>query len=267
MRARAILLLSVSLAACARRVPPPDLSLDPDALLAQVREAAARVASVRGEVRVRAKGRGGGAVAAIVAAERPDRLHLEALDFFGNPVAVLVTGGGRLAIYDARDRTYYRGAATAENVGRLVPLALPPDELVAILCGAPPLEGEAVRAEPGRGHVTLELRDGARTTTLRVRAGAVIARAQVRTPGGGYDVAYGDPGSVEGTFLPGDVTLSSAPPSVRVELGWVDFEANARLEAALFRLEPPAGARVVDLGSAVPPPPPVFPESAEPPAS
>jgi hypothetical protein len=261
VRARSILLLALSLASCARRAPPPDLSLDPDALLAQVREAAGRVTSVRGQARVRVEGAAGGAVAAFVAAQRPDRLHLEALDFFGNPAAVLATGDGRLAIYDARDRRFYRGGATAENVGRLVPLALPPEDLVAVLCGAPPLGGEAMRAEPGPGYVTLELRDGARTTTLRVRAGAAVARASVRAPGGAYEVTYGLPGSVEGTMLPGDITVSSDRPKVRVQLGWVDFEANAPLEAALFRLEPPAGARVVELGApGAPLPASVFPE-------
>jgi hypothetical protein len=259
--------LAAALAACAPRVPPPDLALEPEALLAQVVATAAAIQSVRGEVRVRASGQERVAVPAFVAAGRPGSLHLEALDFFGNPVAVLVVADGRLSIYDARDRALYRGAATAENVARLVPLPIAPDELVAVLCGAPLLAGEPVRAEAGRGYVTLELRDGARTTTLRVVTGAVVERATVRLRGGGgYEVAYGKPFAASGADQPGDVTLSSAEPPVRVEVAWVDHEPNAALEAALFRMEPPAGARVVDLDAPGPVPvlPPVFPAEAAP---
>jgi hypothetical protein len=262
--------VAAALAACAPRVPPPDLALEPEELLAQVEAAAAASQAVRGEVRVRAKGHGHVSVPAFVAAQRPASLHLEALDFFGNPVAVLVVEGGRLSIYDARDRTLYRGRATPENVGRLVPLALGPEELVGALLGAPPLVGEPVRAEPGRGYVTLELRDHrGRVTTLRVVEGAVVERATVRLRGGGgYDVQYGRPFAAAGTDLPGDVTLSSSEPATRVDLGWVDHEANPALEPELFRLEPPAGARVVDLDAAgeVALPPPVFPAEQPAPA-
>jgi hypothetical protein len=246
--------------ACPPRVPPPDLALEPEPLLEQVRATAATIQSARGEVRVRVKGREGVAVPAFVAAQKPAWLHLEALDFFGNPIAVLVVADGRLSIYDARDRTFYRGAATPENVGRLVPIAIAPEELVAALCGAPLLEGEAVGAEPGRGYITLEVRDGRRSTTLRVVAGAAVERAAVRAPSGRYDVLWALPHAVSGAAPPGDVTLTSKDPAVRVEVGWVDYEANAALDASLFRMEPPAGARIVELDvPAATLPPPVFP--------
>jgi hypothetical protein len=258
---------AAALAACTPRVPPPDLALEPEALLAQVEATAAAIQSVRGEVRVRTKGQEHVSVPAFVAAGKPSSLHLEALDFFGNPVAVLVVHEGRLSIYDARDRTFYRGRATPENVARLVPLPIAPEELVAALCGAPLLAGEPVRADPGRGHVTLELRDGRRTTTLRVVEGAAVERAEVRVRGaGGYRVVYGRPYAATGADEPGDLTLTSAEPPVQVELGWVDHEANAALAPELFRMEPPAAARVVDLdaagGSSVPPP--VFPAEPAP---
>jgi hypothetical protein len=245
VRARRLAVAALLAAGCHPRLPPPDLALEPEPLLAQVRATAAGIGSVRGEVRVRVRGQERVAVPAFVAARKPALLHLQALDFFGNPVAVLAVAGGRLSIYDARQRTFYRGAATPENVGRLVPLALAPEELVAELCGAPLLDGEAVRAEPGRGHVRLEVRDGPRVTVLRVARGAAVERAEVSAPTGSHSVAWSLPYPASGASLPGDMTFSSG--DVRVEVGWVDYEANALLEEALFRMEPPAGARVVDL--------------------
>src|SRR6266508_6075512 len=113
------LLLAVALAACAPRVPPPNLSLEPAALLAQVRVAGAQVVRVQGDARLRVDGPGArGVVPGFVAVERPDRLRVEIHDFFGNPVSVLVSAGGRLALYDGRGRVFYRGAATPANVAR-----------------------------------------------------------------------------------------------------------------------------------------------------
>lgn len=247
-----------ALAACAPRTPPPDLSLDPAALLAQVEAAGAAVTRVQGPARLRVEAPGArGSVPAFVAAERPDRLHVEALDFFGNPAATLVAAGGRLAIYDARARTFYVGAATPENVARMVPLPLSPERLVAILCGTPALAGAPASAEPGRGYVSLELRDGSRTTSLRVGPRAAIVRATFR--GGGpalpdHEVRYGAFVDLDRTRFPAEIAIRSGDPSVRLELAWNEPDLVNALDAALFRMEPPAGARVVDLDRTPEPP-------------
>jgi hypothetical protein len=213
-----------------------------------VRDAAARVRSVQGQARVKVSGPAGAVVQVFVAAERPDRLHVETLDFFGNPAAALAAADGHLAIWDPKERAFYTGRATAANVARLVPLALEPADLAAVLCGAPPLAGEPVSATPGRGAVELTLRDGPRTTTLRVVAGAAVARATVRDARtGDWEVEYGDR-TRPGSGVP-DVTLGGVgrEDGVRVELRWSDVEANAALDGSMFRLTPRPGARVVDL--------------------
>lgn len=253
---RALLAAAAALAACTPRVPPPDLSLEPAALLAQVEAAGAVVTRVQGEARLRIEAPGTrGVVPAWVAVERPDRLHVEALDFFGNPAAVLVSAGGRLAIYDARARTFYRGAATAENLARLVPLPLSPERLVAALCGTPLLAGAPVSAEPGRHFVTLELRDGPRATSLRVGPRAAIERAAFR--GGAplvpdHDVRYSGWVELERARFPAEVVVTAPSPAVRVELGWKEPDTATPADAALFRMDPPSGARVVDLDEAPP---------------
>jgi hypothetical protein len=256
-------LAAAAVASCTPRVPPPDLSLEPELLLGQVREAAAAVFSVRGEARLRASAPRRVSAAAFVAARRPDRLRIEVLDFFGNPAAVLATAGGRLAIWDARAGTFYRGAATPENVARLALLPLAPEELVGVLCGWPPLGGEAVRADPGRGDVTLEVRDGGRTTVARVVAGAAVSRATVRYPRGGYEVRWGVR-AADAHAGPADLTLSSDRPKVAVELSWSEPEANAALDDALFELRQPRGARVVDLDEGGPLPETLLPGEERP---
>ena len=237
-------------AACVPRAPPPDLSLEPGALLEQVRAASGTVARVQGEARLQVDAPGQkGSAPAFVAAERPDRLHVEVLDFFGNPAAVLVAEGGRLAIDDRRARTFYRGAATARNVARLVRLPLPPERIVALLLGEPPLEGAPASAEPGPGIVTLVLRDGPRSTELAVGPRAAVERAAYRGDPAipDHEVRYARFTDLLGGRLPEVVGIVAPGAGVRIELSWKEPDLTAPTPDALFRMEPPSGARVVDL--------------------
>jgi hypothetical protein len=250
-------------AACVPRAPPPDLSLEPGPLLEQVRAASgAAAARVQGEARLQLEAPGQkGSAPAFVAAERPDRLHVEVLDFFGNPAAVLVAEGGRLAIDDRRARTFYRGSATAEHVARLVRLPLPPERIVSLLLGAPPLEGEPVSAEPGRGFVTLVLRDGPRSIELRVGPRAAVERATYRGEPGvpDHEVRYERFADLLGGRFPEEVEIVAPGASVRVGIGWKEPDLTAPTPGALFRMEPPSGARVVDLDAGPAPPLPDLP--------
>ncbi len=252
----AALLLSLAAGCIPRAVPPPDLSLDPAQLLAQVRSAQARVHSVQGNARLYVRSPSfTGMVGQFVAAERPDRLRLETLDFFGNQAAVMVADGARFALYDAHARTVYVGAPTPANLARLAPIAMRAEDLVSILCGAAPiLDGTPIAAEPARRAVRLRIEAGARTEEITVGAGAQVERARMlgREPGA-FEVSFSERAPVEGVPFPQSVTLAS-DHGVRVELEWKDAEVNRTLDPALFRLEPPRGARVVELGDGSPAP-------------
>ncbi len=249
---------ALALAGCPPRAPPPDLSLDPAELLAQVRAAQAQVASVRGEARLRIETESGsGTVRAFLAARKPDRAYVETVDFFGNTVSVLATAGGELSLYDARARVLYRGAATPENLARLVPIRLSATDLATLLCGSAPLvAGEPVRADPGRGHVTLEIAGREESEVLRIGAGAKVLSASRRPAGGGqggWELAFRAFDAFEGRRFPGEVALSARGAAVSMRLTWVEVEPGAGVEDALFSPPVPRGARVVELEGAVPP--------------
>jgi outer membrane lipoprotein-sorting protein len=264
-RTRLLAAALAALAACAPpHAPPPDLSLDPAELLAQVKGEQAKVRSVRGEARVRVEGEKlKGAVRELVAAGKPDRLRVDTLDFFGNPVAKLATSGGRFTLYDARARVVYRGAATPRNLSRLVPLPLPADVLVTILCGSAPLiDGRPAAAEPGKGVVVLELAGDGRKQRLEIGEHAAVERSDLDGRGG-YALRFEHFRSRPGGRLPNDLVLHSADPSVKLELHWTDVEVNADLEESMFRIDPPRGARVVDLDAGGPDEPPDVYRGAE----
>jgi hypothetical protein len=225
-----------------------------------VKAAQARVVSVAGRARLGVDGSGGsGGVEQVLVAERPDRLRVETHDFFGNVVAVLAVMDGRLALYDARERTFLRGAATPANLARLVPVPLPPEALVTLLCGsAPLLDGAPLSAEPGDGRVLLTLRRGDLVQRLEVGPGAALLASRLRrvTAGGevpsGLDAEFSDHRLRAGQQVPTDLTARAAEAGVALSLHWRELEVNRSVEPSLFQLSPPAGARLVDLD---PPPP------------
>jgi hypothetical protein len=199
-------------------------------------------------------------VSQFIAVARPDRLHVETLDFFGNVVAVLAAGDGRFALYDAKDRVLYRGRATPANLARVVPLPLPAEDLVAILCGGAPLPGAPVGAEPAWGALRLELRGPEGGATLQVGEGAAVERAEERPAGRpAYTIAREGFRLRSGARFASEVALRASSPEVKVGLHWKDVRLNDEVDPALFRLEPPAGARLVDLDSGYEEPPPGVP--------
>jgi hypothetical protein len=258
--------LLIALAGCPR-VPPPDLSRDPSALLDQVRAAQARVQRVKGNARVKVDAPNvSGTVPEFIAAEKPDRVHLETLDFFGNPAAVLVAADGRFAFLDVRANVFYRGDATPDNVSRLLPVVIPVEELVTILCGsAPLLPGKPLDATVEGG--TLLLTIGAGDVGQRIAVGelASVEWSRVRKAGPSsasvsdlapaYDLEFESFQRRGSVRFPGEVRLDAPAGKARVRLAWRDdLEIDGRLDPALFRLEPPKGARVVDLARGAPVP-------------
>jgi hypothetical protein len=270
-------LLAAALAALAGcpRVPPANLARDPAALLDQLRAAQGRVQRVRGSARVKiASPELSGTVNEFVAAQKPDAVHLSTLDFFGNPAVVLVASGGRFGLWDAQKNVYYRGDATPENVSRLLPVMLPVEELVTILCGsAPVLPGEPLEVGVQDGLVLLTVGQGLVGQRLGIGEGAAVEWSRVRRrvvdAGGerdvayGYDLAFARFRRTGGVRFPGEQVLDAPAGRSKVQLAWRDdVEVNGEPTPAMFRVEPPRGARVVELPSGAPAPAIPFPVEA-----
>jgi len=249
---RRLAALAAALAAGCVRAPPPDLSRDPSALLGQVQAAQARVTSVQGTARVAVESpREAGSFEAWLAVEKPAKVRIEVLDFFGNPAAVLVAREGRFSLFDARNAVFYRGEATPENLSRLLPLPVAVPELATLLCGsAPLLEGRAAAAEPDGDALRLELEgpDGREVVTVGERA---TVRSALFYPRAGEErsarrVNFGSFRTRSGVLVPEVADVRSA--TARVTVHWKEQDVNPPPgHGDAFSLSPPRGARVVEL--------------------
>ncbi|MCX5730525.1 MAG: DUF4292 domain-containing protein [Deltaproteobacteria bacterium] len=256
-RAAAVAVLAIA-AGCAR-VPPPDLSQDPALLLEQVRAAQERVTACRGSARLSVSSSDlSGSLDAWVAAEKGGRVRVEVFDFFGNPAAVLVAGGGRFALYDARAGALYRGDDSPENLARLVPVPIGARELASVICGsAPIIEGRAVLAQAGDGVLLLEIAGDSGRQVLAVGEGGAVRSVSFlpgARPGKPWKAAFSVFRHPAGRRFPTDVELQGG--GAGLSLHWKDdLEVNRPPEPSLFQLDPPRGARVVDLAAGASPPP------------
>jgi len=250
----ATVLSSLLLFAC---IPPP-LDYGPNGRVTDPRVAfdsvvarREKITAVQGETRVSAETpNGGGSLTQYVIAQTPDRLRLEAVTIFGNPVAVLSSDGQRYAFFDVEHGQFFEGPATASNISRLLPTAIPPDELVSLLLGIPPLPKDA---QP----VALDIDEQRRTYALTLASGAhrmwigldprTLRPLWVRFPQrdklGPYFALLSD--FDDKTELPKLVKLTGSDPKAFVELKWKEREINPELEPDVFLQEPPENAREI----------------------
>lgn len=259
-------LILLGLCGCPR-LPPLDYGASGPArdaadLLKRIEVAEAQVFSVKGDAKLVVDSeQGKGSVSLFVAVLHPSRMHIEQLDFFGRPEGILVTDGEQFGLYDGKQRKFFRGPASPQNLARFVPIALPPRELAALLLGRVPRlppETSAMTVDEATRSYQLSLTRGAITQRLSVSTGTHrVTRSRVE----GLDTYAIDADELTafaGATLPKRVLLEAPKAKLTVELLYKDITVNETPELTLFELEPPEGIPVVEVqanGQAVDPTP------------
>ncbi len=185
----------------------------------------------------------------VLIVEKPDHLRAETLSPFGVPLLLLTADGAQLGVSIPSQNVYYIGAATAENLTTFVNLPLNPADLVNVLLYQPPLlkswKEEAYTLQEGGW---LLVRHG---TLKRQELVFNLLRQLV-------EVSYFDHNdlvlqvsyaqfSVQGGLFPHMMSLVIPDRHATVSLEFSDLETNADLRSGLFKLAPPAGAKLVYL--------------------
>ncbi len=246
---RPLVLALLLCSACPRQLPlrfgPEGEIRDPRLLLRALDARSARLSTLSAGGRITVAGPHGGTTGVEIAAQKPASLRIEIDGFFGNPVALLATDGRRLEIFRVDQGVFAEGAASAENLARLLPAALPPAEAVGLLLADPPRLPNVggLRVDPARRAYALTLEGGGRvqilyldTETLAL-VGASLA--------GEYDARFDDLAPLAGVSFPR--SLSLAVQEAHVEIRYRDLQLGQPLDPALFVLQPPPGARLVPL--------------------
>lgn len=187
----------------------------------------------------------------LFAVQAPDKLRIDLLSPFEQPLVTLTSDGRTLSIYDLEKKRFSRGQASNANLARLLPVRLAPDSLAALLRGTLPIiahDSATVSWDGAHGWYQLDLVGKGRRqrvhfepTQFRVTEARewlgdrLVYRAQLAQWRGDGDTA-----------LPGRMRLT-APGDVRVDAAVVDAQVNVDLPAEAFQLEPPAGIPIEPL--------------------
>lgn len=185
----------------------------------------------------------------VLLVEPPDRLRIEVLSAFG-VVWILATNGQVLDVYSRQEETVYRGRPIPNIIDDYLPVPLALEDLTELLLGRPPSrpvlqdEGVAWEDETGLVRLVLRLQNRATQTLWFDSRSGLLMRCEERDADDGlrYDLRIKAYRPVDGAMLPSDLTIVT-PSSVRVRLGYANYQLNPELSPTLFRLPYIVGAR------------------------
>jgi outer membrane biogenesis lipoprotein LolB len=176
---------------------------------------------------------------------RGGKLRLEVDSPFGGAVATLVTDGRDFQLLDTRNNRFLVGAAEPCNVARLAGVELPPEQILAILSGAAPVEGTATgvdwdKSHGGRDVLSLRTPDGGSETLWLSNRVWDVARAERKDASGKtlWKIEHEGFEDQDGFRLPARTSIVQPGRKTDVRLRWRDREVNVPIKDGMFHLEP-----------------------------
>jgi outer membrane lipoprotein-sorting protein len=172
----------------------------------------------------------------------PASLRFEALSPLGQPVLLTTIHEGHFALYDVGAHAAKIGPATSRLAGRLIHIAIDPDDLVGLLVGrtVPPKDLRAATIlPPDEDGPSLEMVGGVHRQRVWMDFTTGVVR-QVQITGGRLEalVTYqiADDGALAG------FDLTAAQGNVTGSVRYRDAVVGTGIDAARFRLKIPPGA-------------------------
>ena len=156
-------------------LPESDRIENPKELLTAVREKGKELSSLRAEGTILMR-RGGKRIKAhtILLLRRPATLRFETISFFEQPLSILVTDGMQFSLWDMDKGRFYKGAATPQNISRVIPIPMDGPEVAGILLGDPPLipfANSSLEWDNQNGLYILTLSNSRQTQIIKIHPG------------------------------------------------------------------------------------------------
>lgn len=222
---------------------------DPAEILAVLEERYRAVDGLVGEGRLSIDApQGSGSLRMAVEVAKPGYVYLETADILGNPRGTFATDGDTFGFYQPQGDVFTTGPATAEIMGRFLPVALSPEELTSTLLGQIPIldtEDRRMSLDESSGTYVILLRQG--RIQQRVVVGTKDLRLiSVETRGAPAIDAFLEDHEEK---LPGIPFATSIRLEVRraeteVKIRYRDIRLNQAVDPGSFRLQAPPSARI-----------------------
>jgi outer membrane biogenesis lipoprotein LolB len=237
-------------------LPLPPSDPRPQAFVADLADLAEQRRSMRGVARVAVDSEDGQVSIRAnqrLVVERPGRLRVEVLGFLSATAAVLATDGERYEFFLAEDRSYQSGPVHPHLLWEVSRIALPPEEVVDLVLGAPLPEveyqlGPALVSGDGRIEVTLTDLAGAQLRTVAFDKMGLLRRVDVFARGRiAWTAHFDDYAGVGDRFFAHTLLVEFISARTTAEVSLRDVEINPDLQDDVFHLQlapfegPPGG--------------------------
>ncbi len=239
---------------------PTQVRTDPVATLSDHQAAQEQWRTLKAEARVTqwgSRGRIRGTV--LMFLEQPNRVRFDVMTQLG-PVLVLTSDGERFQLSDLREQTFLQGETCPENIGRLLGVSIPADQVLRVLTGdtitIDAIE-QSMQCRDGQYVVTLLGADG---STQEVAFSVVEAdaakppseqrlnlrRSTERGPGGEkrWEATYDDYIEVDGRFFPTEVRFVDAANDAETEVRVKSISLDVDVPDGAFRQTPAPGMTI-----------------------
>lgn len=242
------------------RPPSPP---NPEGVRAQLLQDEAAIHSVKGVARFEYNGsQGSGSATQVILVALPDRARVETLSPLGTTALVVTLQGETLRMHSFIQQEYAFGRASRDVLGRLLNVPVPPNFLVRLLAGLPPLpvrpedprfqvtvEGSAVRVESVAGDWWQRLWTGQDGTTIERGEAGQSSETVLR-------FGFADRRRTAGVEFPFAMWVEDAKTGARIQVTYERVWLNGPIEGSLFDLPVPRDGhtRIIDLGSRLRPP-------------
>lgn len=222
---------------------------EPQAALDELRAEGAGTRNLRALGRVTYFGEKGRVrLKTVLLAERPGRFRVETLSPLEQPIDVMACDGTELW-YLSKGRLR-SGPATPQNISRLLPLAMTPEEVVDTFLGGVPTSERfspvaLKHADDDRWELELLSATQERVRLLIDPVRRVVERMVLLTPAGSPRVSVQfddfDPVSKGARDLPRSMVLRVAEKDIDLRIKLTEADVDVALDGSLFRLEAPPG--------------------------
>jgi hypothetical protein len=182
---------------------------------------------------------------------RPADLRIESIPLLGPPDFFLSIDGGELRVFLPGKGAFYTGPAASWSISRFFPLTLPAAEIVSLLMGRAPEEGQAASSWAGESEDGLyrvdQYRDGRKIRSLWLdpaRGVLIRARSFTGNEGIGYTADFAEHTRVGTGFMPQRLTISSETVSLALRYTEISMLDD---DAASFTLPIPEGIAPIPL--------------------
>ena len=247
----AVLVLTLTLGACASAPPAPPLPPDVDAARARLDDAWQSFGDLRtlAEIGIRQRGRSQRFTGALLL-KRPASLRFEALSPFGPPLLVVAARPEQVTIWEVPAARAYLLPSTPDANRRWLGLALPTEDLVALLAGhvrplRAPRTGAVLPADDVGPSLRLSGDEGTERIWLDPAGRPLKAEwTEGKNPMRVTFTRASDPAT--GGSVPRAITLVTLDGRLEVAVTYRDPAVDSGFDPALLRLDVPQGVEIQD---------------------